>query len=82
MPQDVQATVIAPDLEIAVVSAWPAIEYLHDLDATVADEERARRLFAAMARGALYTNGHSRIRRFLFIHRLQIKTRITDGKPR
>jgi hypothetical protein len=35
-----------------------------------------------MARGALYTNGHSRIRRFLFIHRLQIKTRITDGKPR
>jgi len=50
MPQDEQATVIAPDLEIAVVSARPTIEYLRDLDATVADKERQGDFFASMAR--------------------------------
>ena len=62
MPQDVQATVTTSKLEIAVVSTRPAIEHLHDLDATVADEERAGHFFASMARGALHTNDHSRIR--------------------
>lgn len=62
MPQDVQATVTTSKLEIAVVSARPAIENLHDLDATVADEERQGHFFASMARGALHTNNHSRIR--------------------
>ncbi len=62
VPQDVQTAVTPPNLEIAVVSAWPAIEYLHALDATVADEECARHLLSLMARGALHTHGHSRSR--------------------
>lgn len=45
-----------------MVSARPAIEDLHDLDATVADEERAGHFFASVARGALHANDHSRIR--------------------
>jgi hypothetical protein len=62
MPQDEKATVTTPNLEITVVSARPAIEHLHDLDATVADKERQGHFFASMARGALHTNDHSRIR--------------------
>jgi hypothetical protein len=61
VPQDVQATVTAPNLEIAVVSARPAIEDLHNLDTTIAQEERTRHLFASVARGALHTNDYSRI---------------------
>jgi hypothetical protein len=58
VPQDEQTTVTTPNLKVAVIPTWPVIEYLHDLDATVADEERPWDLFASVARGTLHTNGH------------------------
>jgi len=61
MPQNVETAVAPPYLEITVVAARPPIEYLHDLDTTVADQEYARHLFATLVRGALHANDHSRI---------------------
>jgi hypothetical protein len=62
MPQDVEISVAPPYLEITVVTARPAIDHFHHLDATVADQEYTRHLFATVARGTLHTNDHSRIR--------------------
>jgi hypothetical protein len=50
VPQDVQAAVASPNLEITVVTARPPIEYVHDLDTMVADEECTGHLFATVAR--------------------------------
>jgi len=58
MPQDGETAVAPPYLEITVVAARPPIEYFHDLDTTVADQECARHLFATMARVALDLHSH------------------------
>lgn len=62
MAQDVQTTVVPPDFEIAMVSARPAIEHLHDFNAMIADKEAARHRLASVIRNALHAHNQPRIR--------------------
>jgi hypothetical protein len=48
----------APNLEITVVTARPTIEYFHNLDATVADEECTGHRFVTVARLTLDFHPH------------------------
>ncbi|HLZ33247.1 MAG TPA: hypothetical protein VKP13_04465 [Nitrospira sp.] len=63
VPQDVQATVATTNLEVAVVSARPTIEYLSDLDTTVADAEREGHLIASVAWVAFDPHRHRPVHR-------------------
>ena len=49
VPQNVPAAITAPNLEVAVVPARPAIKDLNDPDATISQEKRARYLFVPVA---------------------------------
>lgn len=67
MAEDVDVTVAALQLEIAVIRRQPLIEDLHDVDAAFVDNERARRLLAAMTGVALDAKGHAPIMNHLAI---------------
>jgi hypothetical protein len=56
--QDVKIPVIAPNLEVAVVSAMPLIEVVHDLDLASIQAKSPGHFDAAVARLGLYPNLH------------------------
>ena len=58
MAEDVDVTVAALELEIAVIRRQPAIEDLHDVDATFVDNERARCLLTAMTGVTFHAERH------------------------
>src|SRR5262249_12119351 len=60
VPEDADAAVAPPHLEVAVLRRQPAVDDLPHLDGTRAEEEAARRLFAPVARIALDADPHDR----------------------
>jgi hypothetical protein len=56
--EDVQASVIGPDLEIAVVGAVPLVDRLHDFDLTLIEIEMAWRRACAIVGMKVGSNTH------------------------
>jgi len=58
--QDVEISIVAPDLEVAVVSAMPLIEIIDNLDLTPVQAKSPGHFDSAVARMGLYPNLHGR----------------------
>lgn len=63
MADDVDVTVVAPELEIAVIRRQPAIQDLDHFDAAIVDNQRARRFLAAVTGMTFHAERHVKIMR-------------------
>lgn len=80
MPDDVDVAIVTSELEIAVIGGQPAVEDLDDIDASIVDNQRARRFLAAMTGGTFDAERHEKIMRHLAVITLLAVPQIAWGQ--
>jgi Lipocalin-like domain len=79
--EDVDVTVAALELEIAVIRRQPPIEDLHDVDAAFVDNERARCLLTAMTGVTFHAERHVPIMKYAAVLLLLAIPQFARGQP-